>query len=45
MKNMDDAPLVESVISFGDMTAFVCENRDDQAKFMNEVNLYLSAAS
>ena len=37
MKNISDARYLESVISFNDMKAFVCENREDQALFMNEM--------
>lgn len=45
MKNIKDAGYVESLISFNDMKAFVCENREDQHKFSNQVSLLPSKTS
>lgn len=40
MKDMRNAMYLESIISFNDMKAFVCQNREDQDKFSNQVTCY-----
>ena len=37
MKDIKDATFVESLVAFRDMTAFVCQNREDQNLFSNQV--------
>ena len=37
MKDIKDAKYLESIVSYNDMKAFVCQNRDDQHLFSNTV--------
>lgn len=36
MKNLKDSVYLESIVSFNDMKAFVCQSREDQHKFSNQ---------
>lgn len=37
MKDIKDAKYLESIVSYNDMKAFVCQNRGDQHLFSNTV--------
>ena len=37
MHDMKNSMYLENTVSFNDMKAFVCQNREDQKKFSNQV--------